>query len=149
MMSVSADSTKVIADTNILLYAFDTSEPVKHSIANKLLNQLIREKRLALSVQNLNEFYNIVTKPNRAFSMAHEDAVQVLHGLATACEMLLLTPETTFQALDAKTKHGMSLWDALVWAVARQNSVSVIYTGDSQSAEVIDGIRYVNPFVKA
>jgi predicted nucleic acid-binding protein len=39
MMSVSADSTKVIADTNILLYAFDTSEPAKHSMANRLINE--------------------------------------------------------------------------------------------------------------
>jgi len=147
-MSASADSTKVIADTNVLLYAFDTSEPAKHAIANRLINELIRDNRLVLSVQNLNEFYNIVTRPNRAFSMHHEDAVQIIRSFAAACEIFPLTSETTFQALKAKTKYGMSLWDALVWAVARQNGISVIYTEDAQSAAAIDGISYVNPFLE-
>ena len=147
MPNVSTGSTKAIADTNILLYAFDTAETIKHPIADRLLKELIRESRLALSVQNLNEFYNIITRPDRAFSMSHEEAKSTLQHFATVSDVYPLTPETSFLAFDAIARYGMSLWDALIWAVAKQNNLTTIYTEDLQSAPDIEGVRYINPFV--
>jgi predicted nucleic acid-binding protein len=146
MTTGSNGSTLALADTNVLLYAVDLAEPVKRPIADSLLKELIRDRRLALSVQNLNEFYNIATRPNRPFTMDRRDAVDTLRALAATCRVFPITAETAFRALDAADRYRMSLWDALIWSVAKEQGVGLIYTEDSQSAPEIDGVRYINPF---
>ena len=57
-----------------------------------------------------------------------------------------VTAALTFRALDAIPKHGLSFWDALIWAAAAENSSGVIYTEDFQDGREIEGVRFVNPF---
>lgn len=50
-------------DTNVLLYAYDTSAGARHEAARELVSRLGRARRGALSVQVLQEFYvNAVRK---------------------------------------------------------------------------------------
>lgn len=49
--------------------------------------------------------------------------------------------------MEAIPRYSLSLWDALIWAVARENRIQVIYTEDIQSAPEIEGVRYINPFM--
>jgi predicted nucleic acid-binding protein len=139
-------STRAVVDTNVLLYAFDTAEPQKHPIAQALLKQLILDNHLVLSAQNLNEFYNIATRPNRKSRMSHDDTVKILHDLAAVCEVAAVTQDVSFRALDAVAHYQMSVWDALVWAAAKESGATTIYTEDIQSTPEIEGVRYVNPF---
>jgi predicted nucleic acid-binding protein len=44
-------------DTNILLYAYDYSEPIKQAKAQALLEDLWQRREGCLSVQVLQEFY--------------------------------------------------------------------------------------------
>ena len=46
----------------------------------------------------------------------------------------------------AVSRHRLSFWDALIWAAARENGVTVIYTEDTPGAGEIEGVRYINPF---
>jgi len=50
-----------LVDTNILVYAYDTTQGEKHKIANEIVRKLWLEGG-ALTVQNLQEFYVVVTK---------------------------------------------------------------------------------------
>ena len=43
-------------------------------------------------------------------------------------------------------EHGLSYYDAQIWAVARLNQVPVIFSEDFNSNSVLDGVRFVNPF---
>jgi predicted nucleic acid-binding protein len=67
--------------------------------------------------------------------------------MADACEVLPLTPAVTFRALDAVPRHGLSFWDALIWAAAKENGISVIHTEDFQDGRDIEGVQFRNPFV--
>jgi predicted nucleic acid-binding protein len=40
----------------------------------------------------------------------------------------------------------MSIWDALIWSVARLNGISWILTEDGQHNRLVEGVRYLNPF---
>jgi predicted nucleic acid-binding protein len=40
----------------------------------------------------------------------------------------------------------MSFWDAMIWAVAKQNRVAEILSEDGPVGSVVEGIRYTNPF---
>ncbi len=57
-----------------------------------------------------------------------------------------LTASLTLRAIDAGPRHGLSFWDALVWAAARENGVPVLNTEDCQAGRDLEGVRFVNPF---
>ena len=53
----------VLIDSNLLSYVFDEGEPEKRKICNELVADCWKRKRdLTVSVQNLSEFYVVVTK---------------------------------------------------------------------------------------
>jgi predicted nucleic acid-binding protein len=41
----------------------------------------------------------------------------------------------------------MAFGDAMVWASARENSMSYVLTEDQEHGRLIEDIRYINPFV--
>jgi predicted nucleic acid-binding protein len=45
------------------------------------------------------------------------------------------------------TRHGLSFWDALIWAAAHENGVPIIYSEDFQHGRELEGVRFINPFV--
>ena len=49
-------------DTNILIYAYDSSAGAKHAVARELVGQLGSTRDGMLSVQVLQEFYVTVTR---------------------------------------------------------------------------------------
>ena len=135
-----------LLDTCILIYAYDQDEGAKHETALELLKTLMLENRLVLSVQVLNEFYRAATKTSRTNPFPHERVHEILSHLAASCPVFPLTPAATFRALDVMQQNSLAFWDALIWAVAAENGVSVVYTEDFQHGRVIDGVRFCNPF---
>jgi len=51
-----------LIDTNMLVYAYDTSEGTKHETAKQLLKQIWEEGGGVVCVQNLMEFFVVITK---------------------------------------------------------------------------------------
>ncbi|HEX8201233.1 MAG TPA: PIN domain-containing protein [Isosphaeraceae bacterium] len=135
-----------MVDTNVLIYASDPVAGDKRTRAADLIRTLSEDGELAVSVQVLNEFYNVSTRPNKPPALTHEDAKQIVQDLAEVSDVLPLTSAVTFRALDAIPRHGLSFWDALIWAAARENGVAVIYTEDFQHGRDVDGVRFLNPF---
>lgn len=50
------------------------------------------------------------------------------------------------RAVDAVACHRLSYWDALIWAVARENGLSLILTENLQDGQAMDGVLIRNPF---
>ena len=71
--------------------------------------------------------------------------LETLRDLANLAEVVPVTPSMTFLALDAMARHSLSFWDALIWAAAKENGVSLIYSEDFQDGRTIEGVRIVNP----
>jgi predicted nucleic acid-binding protein len=146
MPSASIASVRSMVDTNILIYAHDTDQGAKHDRSVDLLSELLAEHRLVLSAQILNEFYAATTRPRGPFRLSHGEAGQVVRELAAMAEVTPMTASTTLRSLDAVPHHGLAFWDALIWAAAMENGVSVIYSEDFQDGRVLEGVRYINPF---
>ena len=70
-------------------------------------------------------------------------AVSRWHDLG---DVLPLTGAATTVALTAVERDGLSFWDALIWATARDAGVPVVLSEDFQDGREIDGVRFVNPF---
>ncbi len=55
-------SGNVFLDTNVLLYCFDERDLHKQQVARQIVSSLVKSKCGRISTQNLQEFYNAVTK---------------------------------------------------------------------------------------
>ena len=44
--------------------------------------------------------------------------------------------------------YKFSYYDAQIWATAKQNQVPVIFSEDFNDRQVLEGVRFVNPFAK-
>jgi predicted nucleic acid-binding protein len=136
-----------MVDTNIIVYAYDVSDPAKHATAQALLMRLSLAGRLVLSAQVFNEFCSVMMKAKRARPLTPAETSATLRGLAATGEVVAITPALTFRALDAMPRHGLSFWDALIWAAAKENGVHVVYTEDFQHGRDVEGVRIINPFL--
>ncbi len=146
-MTASTNSPRALVDTNVVVYAYDVDEPLKHDRARRLLKMLSDDRRLAFSAQVFNEFCSAMMKPNRKKPLRPDEIAVILRELETTGEVVPITTSMTFRALDAMPRHGLSFWDALIWAAAANDGIEVIDTEDFQDGRDIEGVRFVNPFL--
>jgi predicted nucleic acid-binding protein len=148
-MSDSSGDERVLVDTNIVVYAYDPLDPVKHQVARDLLRSLSNAGRLVYSTQVFNEFCSVMMHPRRPTPLTPERIAEILGRLSTTGVVEPNTPAITFRALAAMPRHGFSFWDALIWAAAREHGIPTVYTEDFQHDRDIEGGRFLNPFAVA
>lgn len=135
----------VLVDSNLLVYPHDPRDRIKQEQARILLAALASRSGVALSVQCLTEFFNAVTRLPEA--MAARDAFHIVDRFREAFEVLPLTERDVVLACAASAQQQRSIWDALIWSVAKQNGVSTVLTEDLPGGrDTIEGVRYINPF---
>lgn len=144
-MATTAPLPLILVDSNVLIYFVDPRDAAKHLQAVAVLDHVIRAERAALSAQCLSEFYRVSTQrlPER---LAPAVALVQVERWAAVCSVFDLTPQAVVEACRRSANHQMAIWDALIWAVAKANGVSLILTEDQPGQQPIEGVRYVNPF---
>ena len=43
--------------------------------------------------------------------------------------------------------HGVPFWDGMLWSVARRAGAQMLLSEDFQDGRVLEGVRFLNPFV--
>ena len=132
-------------DTNIAMYAASTDpeEAAKKHVSEGLLHR--ESGNLVVSVQVLGEFYTQLTRPSRAYNLNHTEAVSLMHNLLPT-HVQPLTVETVGRALDYRGRFGLSYWDCLILAAAKQSGCDAVYSEDMSTGQEYDGIQVINPF---
>lgn len=110
-----------------------------------VLDWLIQSERAVVSVQCLSEFFNVATK-RLPEHMTREEAVVRVERLARMCHVLDLTPAIVLEGCRGTAQHGLSVWDALIWAAAKLNQVPCVLTEDAPHGRFLEGVRFLNPF---
>lgn len=136
----------VLIDTNVLVYAYDRSEPAKQKRALEILDALAESKVGVLSAQVLSEFFNTITRKISS-PLTVADAYKRLKNFAAAWPVLDVTELVVLEAARGVRDHQLAFWDAQIWAVARLNQIPLILSEDFRSDAVIEGVRFLNPFV--
>lgn len=137
-----------LIDSNILVYAYDKSEPKKREKAKNLLEKCWRkEKKFALSIQNLSEFFVAVTEKIEkpiSKSKAHE----IISDLIEFENWTILTfgSRTVLSAINYSKKSNVPYWDGLIVATMLENQVFKIYTENTKHFRKIKQITPENPF---
>jgi predicted nucleic acid-binding protein len=138
-------SDKFFVDTNILIYAHDTSAGVKHQRARTLLEQLWNSGNGVLSTQVLQELcINLRRKISRPLSV---DEVRLLIQDYLAWEIVTNIPNSVLQALDIERRYKISFWDALILQAAESSGATVLYSEDLARGERYGAVRVVNPLI--
>ena len=138
-------SDKAFFDTNVLVYAFDRSEPEKGAVARRLIHDLGAQGNLVLSTQVLQEFYVAVTKAGRSI-LPRGKAEEIVNDLA---EYPLLQVDRTIISLAMKRHQegAFSFWDSLILESALRSGCTQLLTEDMHDGLTIDSLTIRNPFV--
>jgi len=130
-------------DTNILLYSIsrDPAETRKHDCAVALVDA----DNNALSVQVLQEFYVQATRPNRPDPLPHDIAAGLIRTWLRFKVQEITVPIMT-GALEIRSAHRLSYWDAAIVAAARALGCQELYSEDMSHGREIEGVTIINPF---
>jgi predicted nucleic acid-binding protein len=138
-------SAEVLVDTNVLVYAYDRSEPAKQTQALTILDHLALRNRGAISTQILAEFFVTVTR-KIAEPLSVGDAYARLENYLQSWLVLEMSGLIVLEAARGVRDHRFNLWDAQIWAAARLNQLATVFSEDFSTDSVIEGVRFVNPF---
>ena len=137
-------TNKIFVDTNILVYAYDRSEPEKQGLALAVLNQLTEARAGVISAQVMSEFFSAITRKITA-PLSPADAYQRLENYQQSWDVVDVTPEIVLEGVRGVREYQFSLWDGQIWAAARLNQITVVFSEDFSVGSVIEGVRFVNP----
>jgi len=133
----------ILLDTNILIYTFDPRDEARQEQAIAILIKLEEEEKGCLSTQCLSEFASAsLTK----LGLSADEIMDKISDWQNAFPVFHLTPQIVLEATRGVRDHKLSYYDAQIWACARLNQVPVIFTEDFQDGQILEGIRFVNPF---
>jgi predicted nucleic acid-binding protein len=138
-------SDKCFVDTNILVYAHDSSTGVKHQRAQELLEQLWGSGQGVLSTQVLQELcINLRRKAGNPLPL---EEIRLLLRDYMTWEVVTNTPESVLQALEIETRYKTSFWDALILQAAERAGAAILYSEDLAAGQRYGSIEVVNPLI--
>lgn len=132
-------------DTNVLVYAFDRTDPRKQAIAAEHLERLWTERTGVLSTQILQEFYSVATARMK-LAMTPAEAREVAE-LYAEWPVTVIEPRDILNASGLHERHKLSFWDALVLQAAIVAGADRLLTEDLQDGLEVQGVRVQNPFL--
>ena len=138
-------TAKYLVDTNLLVYAYDRSEPEKQAKAVEILDELVKNGTGILSPQVLSEFYTVVTR-KLAAPLTPREGYTSISNYIRSWNMVDLTSLVVLEAVRGVRDHRLSYWDSLIWATAKMNQIPTVLSEDFSSNSVIEGVRFTNPF---
>jgi predicted nucleic acid-binding protein len=138
-------SGSVFVDTNVLVYAVDTSEGDKHRRTRQWLLELWRTRQGCLSAQVLSEFYDVVTRKLQP-GLPRDDARRYAASFR-AWEPLPVDLELIRSAWAIQDEVGLSWWDGLIVAAAAAAHAPYLLTEDMSHGQQIGSVQIISPFI--
>jgi len=135
---------RVFVDTNILVYAYDSSAGIKNHEARKILADLWASGLGVLSTQVLQEFFVTVTRKLPKF-MDPGIARDVVRDLLN-WEVVTVDGDTILDAIDLYRSQGWSFWDSLIIAAAGKGGCALLLSEDLSSGQSVGKVTIRNPF---
>jgi predicted nucleic acid-binding protein len=138
----------VLIDSNILVYAVDPREATKALTAIEVIKAVEDASAGITNSQVLIEFVSASTRADqrRGPNLTAVAAEQWVEKWLAILEFRPITEAMFRDAARGAAQHQMDIFDAQIWAAARASGARVV-SEDMQSAAIIEGVEYVNPFL--
>lgn len=138
----------VFVDTNIIVYAYDLSEPQKRKVCKELLKTgFMEEKQLCISNQVLAELAFVLHKKIQK-PLPKKEIKEIVSEITQAenWKKINYNNETVLKTVDALEEKEASFWDALIAETMKENNITAILTENTKDFDKIAGIKTINPF---
>ena len=136
----------VFLDSNIFIYSM-----LKKSDNNDRYNKTLRfleqldkhDNEIIISIQVLNEIYNVLTKKYKKPSF---EVILKIEEIIEAVTVAPITLETIKKSWWLVNKYNYSYYDSLILASALENECNVLYSEDMHDGHKIDKLKIINPY---
>jgi predicted nucleic acid-binding protein len=132
---------EVFLDTNIILYAFDTSPAKRHRA-----REVIARADWALSWQVVQEFAAVALHKFEV-AMRPDDLQEYIRVVLWPHCRVFPAESILIKAVEIHQRHGYRFYDGLIIAAALASGAGVLYSEDLHDGQVIESVRIENPFV--
>ncbi len=130
-------------DSNVLVYAYDPTDPIKQRIGQGLVTGALTG-HICISTQVLAEFAAILLhKVSPRASAA--DVKEILDTLAPI-RVIVPDAEVVRRAVQAHSEYGVHLYDGMIIAAAERAGCSRIWSEDFNHGQKYFGLIVENPF---
>src|SRR5690348_81877 len=131
-------------DTNVLVYAYDSTAGAKRDRAVELLSRLWTSGTGVISVQVLQELFVALTRKVQ-YPLSVTDAREVISDM-TAWRVVRPSSEDVLSAIDGVTRWQVSFWDAMMLTMAIRAGAETVWSEDLNDGQRYDGAIMRNPF---
>lgn len=135
---------RVFFDTNVVVYAQDSTEPWKRDRAQKMICDALADGTGVVSGQVLGEMYVTLVKKLR---FDDERAAEEIRQLAQL-RVVEISSALVLRAIQIKKECQLSYWDALIIVSAEAASCETVWSEDLNDGQTYGGVTVRNPFVK-
>jgi len=130
-------------DTNVLVYAFDPTYPLKRRTADDLIRRAVAGD-MVISAQVLAEFTAILLHKLKP-TPRPEDVIRALDVLGP---IRVLAPDARVvrRAVEARFRYGIHFYDGMIVAAAERAGCARIWSEDLNAGQKYFGVAVENPF---
>lgn len=132
---------KIFIDTNLLIYTLDKNNPKKQRQCRLLLEQLTAQHQGVISTQVMGECYFAAVRKLKADPIVVKN---ILHALEHF-EVMQISAELIYDAIDCSIVNQLSFWDALIIVTAAHAQCEQLWTEDLSAGQIIHGVEIYHP----
>ena len=137
---------KYFLDTNIFIYSFDKTNPVKMGKAQSIISQALEKNNGFISTQVIQEFANVATK--KFFNpMKIKDLRIYLNEILFPLCSVFPNFELLEKSLEIHERYKYSFYDSLIITAAIISGSNILLSEDLKDKQKIEGITILNPFL--
>ena len=135
-------------DTNIWVYSFDQSEPLKQRESRILLRRLEQDGNCVTLWQVVSKLTNCLRRWESKGIMPLNAVSQTVGGVIERFPVISPEHTTALTALDLASRFSLSHWDSMLLAACIEAGVTTLYSEDLSHDMRYDSVLVVNPFAK-
>ena len=133
-------AANMFSDTNILIYAYSTTELTKKTVATEVLKH-----PLHISIQVINEFHWVM---HHKYHVSFEQLHTINRAFFTLYHVQQIGQATIELAFTIAQRYKYQYWDSLIIAAALEAECSILYSEDLQHGQTIEQrLTIMNPFM--
>ena len=130
-------------DTNVLVYAYDPSDPRKQGVAQDLVRRALAGEMMT-STQVLAEF--AATLLHKISPAARPEDVMALLEVLAPMHLVIPDGDMIRRAVEARASYGVHIYDGMIVAAAERGGCTRIWSEDLNAGQKYFGIAVENPF---
>lgn len=131
-------------DTNVLVYAYDGTDPAKQRIAQDLVRRAVAGE-IVTSTQVLAEF--AATLLHKISPAARPTEVSAILDALAPIKVIVADAYAIRRAVEAHAQYGVHFFDGMIVAAAEHGACTRILSEDFNTGQSYFGIKVENPFV--